>query len=100
MALFRHTPLTKMTLILGLLAWALVLPPALSAGAQKKLENTDPAQRLKWHEQHQAMKEASPFNSLKWRLIGPDIISGRCTDIAVPGSSKHTIYVGAATGGV
>ena len=100
MATFRHTSLLKTTLILGLLAWALVLPPSLSAGAQKKLENTDPAQRLKWHEQHQAMKEASPFNSLEWRLIGPDIISGRCTDIAVPKGSKHTVYVGAATGGV
>ncbi len=100
MALFRHTSLLKTTLILGLLAGVLVLLPAVTAGAQKKFENSDPAQRLKWYEQHQAMKEASPFGSLEWRLIGPDIISGRCTDIAVPKGSKHTIYVGAATGGV
>ncbi|MFA9452748.1 MAG: hypothetical protein ACERK6_02445 [Candidatus Aminicenantaceae bacterium] len=100
MEIFRHTSMVKVTLFLGLLAWALVLPPAHAVGAQKKLENTDPIQRLKWHEQHEAMKEASPFNSLKWRLIGPDIISGRCTDIAIPKGSKHTIYVGAATGGV
>jgi photosystem II stability/assembly factor-like uncharacterized protein len=36
------------------LAWTLVLPPALSTGAQKKLENSDPALRLKWYEQHVA----------------------------------------------
>jgi len=73
---------------------------ALFASGQEKIENTDPAQRLAWYSQHQEMKETSAFKDLSWRYLGPDIISGRCTDIAVPKGSKHTIYVGAATGGV
>jgi photosystem II stability/assembly factor-like uncharacterized protein len=67
---------------------------------QEKVENTDPEQRLKWHSEHMAMKASSMFKDLKWRYLGPDIISGRCTDVDVPKGSKHTIYVGAATGGL
>lgn len=68
--------------------------------AQELVQSTDPELRLKWYEQHQSMKGTSPFKGLKWRNIGPDIISGRCTDIAVPKGSKKVIYVGAATGGL
>lgn len=68
--------------------------------AQEKIGATDPAQRLKWFEAHTAMKETSAFKALKWRSLGPDIISGRCTDIAVPKGELHTIYAGAATGGL
>ena len=66
----------------------------------KKIENTDTAQRLKWFEQHQAMKEQSPFKDLKWRFIGPADLGGRCTDIAVPKGSRTVIYIAAATGGL
>ncbi|MBI3579822.1 MAG: hypothetical protein HY089_10485, partial [Ignavibacteriales bacterium] len=42
------------------------------AQAQNKLiESTDPAARLKWYEEHMAMREKSPFKQLKWRFIGP-----------------------------
>ncbi len=74
--------------------------PPLYSGEQTPVQNTDPAKRLQWFEQHQAMKNATPFNDLKWKFIGPDIISGRCTDIAVPGADRNIIYAGAATGGV
>ncbi len=72
------------------------------AKAQKKVESTDPALRLKWYEQHMAMKAATPYKDLIWRFIrgGIDSIGGRCTDIAVPKGSKQTIYIGSATGGV
>ena len=66
----------------------------------KKIESTDPEQRLAWYKQHMEMKEKSPFKDLEWRFLGPDVISGRCTDIAVPKGEKHTVYIGAATGGV
>jgi photosystem II stability/assembly factor-like uncharacterized protein len=66
----------------------------------KKIESTDPAFRLKWFAEHTALKAQTPFKSLSWRFIGPDIISGRCTDIAVPKGSKFTFYVGASTSGV
>lgn len=71
-----------------------------SAAVQEKVENSDPAQRLAWYKMFRDMRDHSIFKDLSWRFIGPDIISGRCTDIAVPKGNKHTIYVGAATGGV
>ena len=96
---FKNYPL-KFFLFLVTAGFLLIGGLALFAGEQKKIENTDPAQRLAWYSQHQEMKESSAFKDLSWRYLGPDIISGRCTDIAVPKGSKHTIYVGAATGGV
>ncbi len=85
-------------LALGGVALAQKTAPA-KAGL-KKVESTDPALRLKWYDQHMAMKAGTPYANLKWRFIGPDIIGGRCTDIAVPKGSKQTIYIGSATGGV
>jgi len=86
-----------LTIIMGMF----VLTAFSGAGTgQKKIENTDPSLREQWYEKHQAMSEMSPFKNMKWRFIGPDVISGRCTDVAVPKGSKHTIYVGAATGGL
>ncbi len=69
---------------------------------QKKIENTDTAQRLKWFAAHTAMKDKSPFKDLTWRFIGPFDLGGRCTDIAVPlkGNRRNVIYIGAATGGL
>lgn len=100
MEITRNFPHFKHFRLVGLLACLALLFSPLVSQAQKKIENTDPELRMKWFEQHTALREASPFKNLEWRLIGPDIISGRCTDIAVPKGSKHTIYVGAATGGV
>jgi photosystem II stability/assembly factor-like uncharacterized protein len=70
------------------------------AKGQKKIENSDPAQRLKWFEQHTAMEQQSPFKDVKWRFIGPFDLGGRCTDVAVPLGSRTVFYAGAATGGV
>ena len=70
------------------------------AADQKKVESTSPDLRLKGYETFQKMRETSIFKNLKWRFIGPDIISIRCTDVDVPKGSKHTIYVGSATGGL
>ncbi|MGZ5453904.1 MAG: WD40/YVTN/BNR-like repeat-containing protein, partial [Candidatus Aminicenantales bacterium] len=66
----------------------------------KKIENTDPALRLKAFEQHLAMKQQSPFKDVKWRFVGPFDLSGRCTDVAVPAGSRTVFYAGAASGGV
>jgi photosystem II stability/assembly factor-like uncharacterized protein len=87
-------------LALALGASALTQKSAPAKPALKKVESTDPALRLKWFDQHRTMKAATPYANLKWRFIGPDIIGGRCTDIAVPKGSKQTIYIGSATGGV
>ncbi|MCX6565950.1 MAG: hypothetical protein NTW38_05935 [Candidatus Aminicenantes bacterium] len=61
---------------------------------------TDPALRLQWAEQYAALKAQTPYPCLAWRFIGPDIVGGRCTDIAVPKGNPNVIYIGSATGGV
>jgi photosystem II stability/assembly factor-like uncharacterized protein len=82
----------------GLLAAA---PPGKApAKGQKKIENTDPAQRLKAFEQHTAMKQQSPFKDVKWRFIGPFDLGARSTDVAVPVGSRTVFYAATATGGV
>ena len=51
---------------------------------------------------HTEMKAASPFKDLKWQYLGPENISGRCTDVEAisPRGGNYTIWVGSATGGV
>ncbi len=63
---------------------------------------TDPQQRLKWFEQHQAMKAQSPFKDMKWQFVGPTNVSGRVIDVAVatPRGKVYTIYAASATGGL
>jgi photosystem II stability/assembly factor-like uncharacterized protein len=88
--------------VVAVLAGLLAAAPQGKAPAkgQKKIENTDPAQRLKWFDQHTAMKQQSPFKDVKWRFIGPFDLGGRCTDVAVPLGSRTVFYAAAATGGV
>jgi photosystem II stability/assembly factor-like uncharacterized protein len=71
-----------------------------SAKGPVKIENTDPALRLKAFADHQAMKQRSPFKDVRWRFIGPFDVGGRCTDVAVPFGSRTVFYAGAASGGV
>ena len=87
-------------LLLGGFILILLSATYLAADKQETIQSTDPDLRLKWYAEHMAMKKASIFKDLKWRFLGPDTISGRCTDVDVPKGSKHTIYVAAATGGV
>jgi photosystem II stability/assembly factor-like uncharacterized protein len=64
--------------------------------------STPPELRLKWYEQHAAMKEQSLFKHLGWQFLGPTNISGRMTDVAVvaPRGKHYIIYVAGASGGV
>jgi photosystem II stability/assembly factor-like uncharacterized protein len=68
--------------------------------AKKKIEGTDPALRLQWHRQHQAMKADTPYKEMRWRHIGPFDVGGRCIDVDVPKGSRLVMYVAAATGGL
>ncbi|MCX6578761.1 MAG: hypothetical protein NT166_01090 [Candidatus Aminicenantes bacterium] len=63
---------------------------------------TEPAQRLKWYEDHAAMKEKSMFKHLPWQFLGPTNISGRMTDVAIvaPKGKNYTIYAAGASGGL
>ena len=97
----------KRLAVLSLVAFSFVLlttsfaqkaaPPS---KAMKKVENTDPALRMKWVDQHAAMKASTPYKDFKWRFIGPDIIGGRCVDVDVPKGSRTVIYVASAVGGL
>ena len=77
---FRNFNYVSKLFFLGIFVLTVFLVFPLQSNPQKKIENTDPAIRLKWYKQHVAMKETSIFKDLKWRFIGPDIISGRCTE--------------------
>lgn len=69
------------------------------AGSQS-LAYTEPQVRLKWFSSHQAMQAQTPFTGINWRHIGPEIMSGRIVDVAVPPGRDHTIYAASASGGV
>ena len=41
---------------------------------------------------HQQLHAASPYKNLQWRNVGPDLISGRVTEVAgIPGN-KNIIF--------
>jgi photosystem II stability/assembly factor-like uncharacterized protein len=48
------------------------------------------------------MNGSSPFRDMKWQYIGPENVSGRCTDVEAvsPRGGNYIIWVGSATGGV
>lgn len=96
-----QSPLLRIpSVLLGTLLLLLCTTPLVRG--QKIIESTDPELRLKWYEEHVAMKEQSLFKDLPWQFIGPTNISGRCTDVAVvaPKGKHYTIYVASASGGV
>jgi len=48
---------------------------------------------------HQQLNAASPYKNLQWRNVGPDLISGRVTEVAgIPGN-RNIIFASFATGG-
>jgi photosystem II stability/assembly factor-like uncharacterized protein len=103
MAIRKDFSARKMGLLCAIVLVAVAAGPGTTAGrpeAQKKIESTDPAARLKWFDQHLAMKAGTPYKDLKWDYLGPDTISGRVTDVAVPPGPGRTIYVSSASGGV
>jgi photosystem II stability/assembly factor-like uncharacterized protein len=89
------------SLVAPLLLSAVLVSPA-AAQNQPGSTATDPALRLKWFEQHQAMKQTSPFRDQQWQFLGPTNISGRVTDVAVvsPKGKSYALYVATASGGV
>ncbi len=68
--------------------------------AQTRIQSTDPDVRLEWFRRHQTMQAETPYGNLSWRHIGPEIMSGRVVDVAVPPETNYTFYVASASGGV
>jgi len=57
------------------------------------------SERVMSFKQQQSMIATSPFQKLKWRNVGPDLISGRCTEVqGIPGN-KNIIFASFASGG-
>ena len=49
--------------------------------------------------QHQALNTSSPYKKMQWRNVGPDLISGRVTEVAGLPGNKNVIFASFATGG-
>ena len=53
------------------------------------------------YDAYRALRDSSPYRTLRWQYLGPTNISGRATDVAVADRrSARRIYVGYATSGV
>ena len=59
---------------------------------------TTPEERFKSWENHQLLKEKSPFRELQWRCVGPEFSGGRIEAIASHPDEPNTLYVGAGSG--
>jgi photosystem II stability/assembly factor-like uncharacterized protein len=72
------------------------------APGQVKGPLSDGKQKAALFAKQTEMKANSPFRDLKWQYIGPQNISGRCTDVEAvsPHGRNYTIWIGSATGGV
>ena len=51
-------------------------------------------------QQNQIGDDLAPVDFLEWREIGPSVVGGRISDLAIDPSNKSIIYVGTATAGV
>lgn len=58
------------------------------------------AERMAAFKNHQALLLSSPYKKLQWRNVGPDNISGRCTDVWGISGNKNILYAAFATGGL
>ena len=61
---------------------------------------TPAAERLKVMEQRKALESRSVVNDIKFRNIGPSIMSGRVVDLEVNPEDPTEFYVAYATGGL
>lgn len=94
---FKKCFMKRLTSIFFLAAVPVFL---LSAGREQKPGPTSAGRRLACYARHVSMKKSSPFKNMKWRFIGPTVMSGRITDIDVPSGSRYTIYAASASGGL
>lgn len=58
------------------------------------------APRLAGYERRLAMERATPFASLRFRNVGPEIQGGRIVDLDAPRERPGTLFVAFATGGL
>ncbi|MDG1807840.1 MAG: hypothetical protein P8I27_08070 [Pirellulaceae bacterium] len=78
----------------------LLLSESVTAQQNVKQPVMDAETRLNWHKDHMQMAADSDFAGTKWRFIGPEIMSGRVTDLAIPSGQPFTFYAATASGGL
>lgn len=49
---------------------------------------------------HKTLMSNAPYKGLQWRNVGPDFISGRCTEVLGVSGNKNIIYASFASGGL
>lgn len=83
-----------------LIAIAVFIPSILVSQIKQPIPNG--SDKIARFEQQTEMRENSAFKDLHWQYVGPNNISGRCTDVegVSPRGNQYTIWVGSATGGV
>ncbi len=64
---------------------------------QRPSKGTD---RIAAFKQQQTLLAASPYKKMSWRNVGPDHMSGRCTDVWGISGNKNILYASFATGGL
>jgi photosystem II stability/assembly factor-like uncharacterized protein len=89
-----------MNILLFLFSFLLIFSQQTPNSISSYYRLTDSDTKQKAFQKHKEMKGSSEFSSLKWQNIGPTIMGGRITDIAVPKDSYFTFYVSTAAGGV
>jgi len=87
-------------MILALVIVAVMASTAAVPATNREKAETSAEIRLSSFQKHMELAGSSVFRNLKWRNVGPMVMSGRTTDIAVPESLPFTFYVAAASGGV
>ncbi len=71
--------------------------------AQGFVSNQRPStgiERIAAFKQQQTLLNTSPYKTLQWRNVGPDNVSGRCTDVWGISGNKNILYAAFATGGL
>lgn len=98
----RSSPLRAPRIATSLFVSGLVLALCGADTLSAQADRMSATERLAAFDEHRALVESSPFESLGWQYLGPTNISGRVTDVAVaePRGETYTMYVGAAGGGV
>lgn len=58
------------------------------------------AERIAAFKQQQVLLNTAPYKNLQWRNVGPDNVSGRCTDVWGISGNRNILYAAFATGGL
>jgi photosystem II stability/assembly factor-like uncharacterized protein len=75
------------------------LPQPINATSQS-LQSTSASERMKAFEQRKALEMKSLVNNVKFRSIGPTVMSGRVVDVDVNNQNPTEFFVAYASGGL